>query len=86
MSGLFFLGFVTNILYDFCPLYACYSLYVFLSFTLMIPVMSEKITYYEALHYVDFSSLTVGSSVTDSVILSALFSLTFNLLFFFPVK
>ena len=82
MSGLFFSDFVTNILYDFCLLYACYNLCMCLSFTLMIPVMSVKITNYVALHYVDFSPLTVGSSVTDSVILSALFTLTLSLHFF----
>ena len=40
----------------------------------MIPVMSVKITNYEALLCVDYSPLTVGSSVTASVIRSALFS------------
>jgi len=54
MSGLFFSGLVANIVYDFCLLYACYNLCVFLSFSLMIPVMSVMITNYEALHYVDF--------------------------------
>jgi hypothetical protein len=83
MSGLLFSDFLTNILYDFCLLYACYNLCVFLSFSLMIPVMSVKITNYEALRYVDFSPLTVDSSVTDSVILSALFSLTLSLHLFF---
>jgi len=32
MSGLFFSGFMTNILYDFCLSYACYNLCVFSSF------------------------------------------------------
>jgi len=82
MSGLFFSGFVTNILCDFCIFYACYNLCVFLPSSLMIPVMPVKIMNYEALLCVDYSLLTVGSSVTHSFILSALFSLTLSLHFF----
>jgi len=50
MSGLFFSGFVTNILCDFCLLYACYNLCVFILYNQRDATYAMSFIIISALH------------------------------------